>query len=62
MDNITVGMKIRLVDNIGENLSIGSTATVIYIDDFDQIFVDWTDGGHSKFTEEQFLRFFELAA
>ena len=62
MEKITVGMTIKLVKDIGENIPVGSTATIVYIDDFDQIFIDWSDGGQGKFTEEQLLKNFEVAA
>ncbi len=62
MDKITVGMTIKLVGDIGENMPVGSTATIVYIDDFDQIFIDWKDGGQAKISEEQFLKNFEIAA
>ena len=62
MDKITVGMTIKLVKDIGENIPVGSTATIVYIDDFDQIFIDWSEGGQAKISEEQFLKNFEIAA
>ena len=61
MDKITVGMTIKLVKEIEENIPVGSTATVVYIDDFDQIFVDWSYGKQGRFTEEQLLKNFEIA-
>ncbi len=54
-------MTIKLVKNIDENIPIGSTATIVYIDDFDQVFIDWFDGGQARFTEEQLLRNLESA-
>ena len=62
MEKITVGMTIKLVKEIGENIPVDSTATIVYIDDFDQIFIDWSNGGQGKFTEEQILKNFEIAA
>ena len=62
MDKITVGMTIKLVKDIGENIHVGSTATIVYIDDFDQIFIDWKDGGQAKISEEQLMKNFEVAA
>lgn len=61
MDKITVGSKITLIKDIDSKTPIGSTATIVYIDDFDQIFIDWTDGGQDSFTEEQLLKNFEIA-
>ena len=62
MDKITVGSKITLINDIDGKTPIGSTATIVYIDDFDQIFVDWTDGGQAHFTEEQLIKNFEIAS
>ncbi len=62
MEKITVGMTIKLINDLDGNKPVGSTATIVYIDDFDQIFVDWTDGGQGKFSEEQLIKNFELAA
>ena len=61
MDKIKVGMTIKLIKDLDGKMPIGSTATVVYIDDFDQIFVDWTDGGQAKLTEEQLLSNFVAA-
>lgn len=62
MDKIAVGMTIKLVGDISENISVGSTATIVYIDDFNQIFIDWKDGGQAKISEEQLLKNFEIEA
>lgn len=62
MDKITVGMKITLARDIDSSKHVGSTATIVYIDDFDQIFVDWSEGGQSKFSEKEFLKYFDIAA
>ena len=62
MEKITVGMTIKLIKEIGENIPVVSTATIVYIDDFDQIFIDWKDGGQAKISEEQLLKNFEVAA
>lgn len=62
MDKITVGMSIKLINDIDGRRPVGSTATIVYIDDFDQIFVDWTDGGQGRFSEEQLIKFFVPAA
>lgn len=62
MEKITVGMTIKLVKEISEDIPIGSKAKIIYIDDFDQVFIDLNDGGQSHFTEEQLLKNFEIAS
>ena len=62
MEKIAVGMTIKLVKDFDGSKPVGSTATIVYIDDFDQIFVDWSDGGQAKLSEEQLVNNFELAA
>ena len=62
MEKIAVGMTVKLIKDFDGSRPIGSTATIVYIDDFDQIFVDWSDGGQGKFSEEQLIKNFEVAA
>lgn len=62
MEKIAVGMTVKLIKDFDGSRPIGSTATIVYIDDFDQIFVDWSDGGQGRFSEEQLFKNFELAA
>ena len=50
MEMITVGMTIKLVKDFDGNRPVGSTATIVYIVDFNQIFIDWSDGGQGQFT------------
>ncbi|SDA26745.1 hypothetical protein SAMN02910447_02705 [Ruminococcus sp. YE71] len=60
MEKITVGMTIRLINDIDRKMPVGSTATIVYIDDFDTVFIDWTDGGQGRFTEDQIINNFEI--
>ena len=62
MEKIAVGMTVKLIKDFDGSRPIGSTATIVYIDDFDQIFVDWSAGGQGRFSEEQLFKNFELAA
>ena len=62
MEKISAGTKIRLVKDLDGKNPVGSTATVVYVDEFGQIFADWADGGHVRFTHEQFTNYFEIAA
>ena len=38
---------------------IGSTATIIYIDEMDNVFIEWTVGKLSSFSDKQVLKGFE---
>ena len=62
MEKICAGTKIKLVKDFDGKNPVGSTATVVYIDEFGQIFADWTDGGQVRLTKEQLENNFEIAA
>ena len=40
MDSITVGAKIKMTETVTNDYPIGSTATIIYIDEMDNVFID----------------------
>ena len=50
MEELTVGTTITLIKEIDGSKPVGSTATIVYFDDFNQIFIDWSDGGQGQFT------------
>lgn len=62
MEKISAGTKIRLVKDLDGKNPVGSTATVVYVDEFGQIFADWTEGGQVRLTQEQLTNNFEIAA
>ena len=62
MEKISAGTKIRLVKDLDGKNPVGSTATVVYVDEFGQIFADWTDGGQVRLTKEQLTHNFVIAA
>jgi hypothetical protein len=49
MEAITVGAKIKMTASITHDYPVGSTATIIYIDELDNVFVEWSDGTLSSF-------------
>lgn len=59
MDSITVGAKIRLAESVGIDYPIGEIATILYIDDLDNVFVEWSDGKLTSFPEQRLLNCFE---
>ena len=59
MDSITVGAKIRMTEAVISDYPVGSTATIIYIDEMDNVFIEWTDGKLSSFSDKQVLLGFE---
>ena len=45
MESITVGAKIKLnVAGAYSEKPVGSTATIIYIDEHDMVYIEWSDG------------------
>ena len=62
MEKISAGTKIRLVKDLDGKNPVGSTATVVYVDEFGQIFADWSEGGQVRLTQEQLTNNFEIAA
>jgi hypothetical protein len=62
MEKISAGTKIRLVKDLDGKNPVGSTAIVVYVDEFGQIFANWTDGGQVRITKEQLAKNFEIAA
>ena len=59
MDSITVGANIRMTEAVTRDYPVGSTATILYIDDLDNVFVEWTDGKLTSFPEQRLLKCFE---
>ena len=59
MDSITVGAKIRMTEAVTGDYSVGSTATILYIDEMDNVFIEWSDGKLSKFSDKQVLKCFD---
>ena len=37
---------------------VGSTATIIYIDEHDMVYIEWSDGKLTSYTEGQLLKSF----
>ena len=50
MDSITVGAKIRMTEAVTGDYPVGSTATILYIDEMDNVFIEWSDGKLSSFS------------
>ena len=59
MDLITVGAKIKMTETVTGEYPVGSTATIIYIDEMDNVFIEWLDGKLSQFSDKQLLNGFE---
>lgn len=59
MDSITVGAKIRMTEAVISDYPVGSTATILYIDEMDNVFIEWSDGKLTTFSDKQVLHGFE---
>ena len=59
LDAITVGAKVKMTEGITSDYPVGSTATIIYIDEMDNVFIEWSDGKLSSFSDKQVLNSFE---
>ena len=59
MDTITVGSDIKLVGKVDSSTPVGSTATILYVDDFKKVFIEWKNGKIASFSDKQILSNFE---
>lgn len=59
MDTITVGSDIKLVGKVDSSTPVGSTATILYVDDFKKVFIEWKNGKIASFSDNQILSNFE---
>lgn len=59
MDSITVGAKIRMTEAVTRDYPVRSTATILYIDEMDNVFIEWSDGKLSKFSDKQVFKCFD---
>ena len=41
IDEVTAGAKVKLREKISDSVPVGSIATVLYIDDLDNVFIEW---------------------
>ena len=51
--------KIKMTETVTNDYPIGSTATILYIDEMDNVFIEWSDGKLSSFSDKQILKGFE---
>ena len=59
MDSVTVGDKIKMTTSITSDYPVSSTATILYIDEFDMVSIEWNDGKLSTFSDQQVMDNFE---
>lgn len=62
MKTITIGARIKLiVESIISGKNVGSTATILYVDDQNNVYVEWYDGKLASYPKKIFLTSFEAA-
>ena len=62
MDSITVGAKIRMTEAVTRDYPVGSTATILYIDEMDNVFIEWVSNGRlTSFSKKNFKSLFDMA-
>ena len=62
MDSITVGAKIRMTGAVTRDYPVGSTAAILYIDEMDNVFIEWVSNGRlTSFSKKNFKSLFEIA-
>ena len=45
IDEVTAGAKVKLMEKISDSVPVGSIATILYIDDLDNVFIEWVSNG-----------------
>ena len=62
IDEVTAGAKVKLREKISDSVPDGSIATVLYIDDLDNVFIEWVSNGRlTSFSKKNFKSLFEMA-
>ena len=62
IDEVTVGAKVKLREKISDSFPIGSIATILYIDDLDNLDIDWRSSGRlTSFAKKNFKSLYEIA-
>lgn len=59
MDIISVGAEIKITGTANRDSPVGSTATILYIDEIDNVYIEWSDGKLSSFSDKQVKDNFE---
>ena len=63
IDEVTAGAKVKLIEKISDTVPVGSIATVLYIDDLDNVFIEWVSNGRlTSFSKKNFKSLFEMAS
>ena len=62
IDEVIAGAKVKLREKISDSVPVGSIDTVLYIDDLDNVFIEWVNNGRlTSFSKKNFKSLFEMA-
>lgn len=62
IDEVTAGAKVKLREKISDSVPVGSIATVLYIDNLDNVFIEWVSNGRlTSFSKKNFKSLFDAA-
>ena len=62
IDQVTAGAKVKLREKISDSIPVGSIAMFLYIDDLDNVFIEWVSNGRlTSFSKKNFKSLFEMA-
>ena len=63
IDEVTAGAKVKLREKISDSVPVGSIAMALYIDDLDNVFIEWVSNGRlTSFSKKNFKSLFEMAS
>ena len=62
IDEVIAGAKVKLREKISDSVPVGSIATVLYIGNLDNVFIEWVSNGRlTSFSKKNFKSLFEMA-
>lgn len=60
IDEVVVGTKVELREKISDSAPVGSIVTVLYIDNLDNVFIEWASNGRlTSFSKKNFKSLFD---
>ena len=59
MANVSIGMKVELIKDVDNDHSVGSTATILFIDDFDRVHLEWDNNSISSLDDSVVMSSFK---
>ena len=61
INEVIIGTNVKLLETISDDVPVGTIATILYIDDLDNVFIEWKSGGRlTSFSRKNFKCMFEM--